>query len=662
MLGKWRLASQLGWGFGLLLMVILAVGGLAVLKMTGVSDLQEKLDKAYLEQVALVSSLERHWAQATFELRGYNMSNEKALLDRGRESLGLVRDDLRQALELADGFPELSSLQGRAIAALGRLDEYESLIAQTVEAKDQLAGYQDFMDASQEQFFQNAYQLLHEQNQTLAKDLAEGAAQEKIIARQERVILLGRIIELGSQAWLSRYKVQAEGDAAGLEGIHQTVEEMRLRYDDLVALLRFEPQVQMKAAASRSAAEQYKSVLTAWVEGWRTLRELRQKREALASGLTGLARQVTDEGMRSVKSLSEQTVGSLSLASRRVAQGVGSALALGLILTVLLGRGITRPIKAAVAQLGQGAQQVAEASAQVSRASQSLAGGSAQQAASLEESSASLEEMTAMTHSNSGHAKQATVLAANTVQAVEEAGQVMTQLTESMNHISDASRQSGKVIQTIEAIAFQTNLLALNAAVEAARAGQAGAGFAVVADEVRNLALRTSRAAQETAAIIGQTLSTVQAGEELVARTNQSFSLASEASKRVGGLMEQISAASVQQAQGTEQLNLATAAMDGVTQQNAANAEQTAAAAEELAGQSLRMREVVERLEALVNGKGRQGQPGKGLRALPGMARLLARGKREVADQGGRQAYPLPQWAAMPNAPAAWQALKITET
>jgi methyl-accepting chemotaxis protein len=359
-------------------------------------------------------------------------------------------------------------------------------------------------------------------------------------------------------------------------------------------------------AGSRSAAEQYKSVLSAWLEGWHGLNDLRRQRESLAQELTLLAQQASDEGLKSVEAISRETAGALYRASRLVGQGLAGALVLGVLLTILLSRGITRPIQAAVDGLSAGAGQVAVASEQISQASQSLAEGSAQQAAALEQSAAALEQMAASTKNNADHAGQAHILVRRTGQALEEAGLTMAQLGQTMERISAAGQRQGKIIKTIEEIAFQTNLLALNAAVEAARAGQAGAGFAVVADEVRKLALRASQAAGETAGIIGQTLDTVRAGSQLAEAAKQSFAQVSLASAEAAGLVGQISAASAEQAQGTDQLNRSVGEMDQVTQQTAANAQQTAAAAEELSAQSQRMHEVVDKLSSLVHGRGPQ--------------------------------------------------------
>ena len=424
-----RLGFKISLGFTILLAVTLALGGLAIVKMKSVSSLQGKLDQAYLEQVAAVSRLERHWSQAVFDLNAYALSSEKPLLERGRQNLSLVKEDLRMALELAGGFPELSDLQERATAALTLLDNYEKLMAQTAEAKDQLSDYQDFMDSAQDQFFQNAYELLHEENQNLAKEISTGEPQERVAAHQARIVLLSQIIEMGSQAWLSRPKIMAGADASTVETVQKTVEEMRAKYDDLVSMCRREPQVQMKAASSRSAAEQFKAILTSWLEQGQLLQELRGKRENLSSDLTVLAQEASEAGLRGVKKLSGQTVDSLSSASHRVLEGAGSALVLGLLLSLVLSRSITRPIRAAVAQLGQGAEQVALTSEHISRASQVLADGSSQQAASLEESSASLEQMAAMTKDTTTYAQQANVFVNQTGQALDMAATAMNQLT-----------------------------------------------------------------------------------------------------------------------------------------------------------------------------------------------------------------------------------------
>ena len=171
-----------------------------------------------------------------------------------------------------------------------------------------------------------------------------------------------------------------------------------------------------------------------------------------------------------------------------------------------------------------------------------------------------------------------------------------------MQEISKASEETSKIIKTIDEIAFQTNLLALNAAVEAARAGEAGAGFAVVADEVRNLAMRAADAAKNTAALIEGTVKKVSDGTALVKTTNDAFNEVAGSTAKVGELVGEIAAASSEQAQGIEQVNIAVTEMDKVTQQNAATAEESASASEELNAQAEEMKSFVADLAAMVGG------------------------------------------------------------
>jgi len=281
---------------------------------------------------------------------------------------------------------------------------------------------------------------------------------------------------------------------------------------------------------------------------------------------------------------------------------LGPILALGM--GIFLTRSITGPMNRVATGLVEGAEQVASASRQVSSASQSLAEGTSEQAAGLEETSSSLEEMSAMTSQSAGNAHQAKIMVGESQQVVEDVNRHMGQMAEAIGEITKSSEETGKIIKTIDEIAFQTNLLALNAAVEAARAGEAGAGFAVVADEVRNLAMRAAEAAKNTSSLIENTIKSVKRGNELTSATKEAFKKNMEIAGKVGKLIDEIAAASQEQAQGVGQVNKAIAEMDKVTQQNAANAQETASAAEEMSSQAEQMKGFVEELTVFVSGRG----------------------------------------------------------
>lgn len=207
-------------------------------------------------------------------------------------------------------------------------------------------------------------------------------------------------------------------------------------------------------------------------------------------------------------------------------------------------------------------------------------------------------------------AKQSTSLARG---SADEGARRVRAMQESMQAIKVASEDITKILKTIDEIAFQTNLLALNAAVEAARAGESGAGFAVVAGEVRALAGRSAQAAKETASRINDSVSKSQQGVQISAEVGQSFDEIQGKVLQLEQLVNEIATASTEQSQGITQVSTAVTQMDQVTQANAGGAEETAAAAEELNGQSYLLQETVAQLQALLDG----GRPARGRGVAP---------------------------------------------
>ena len=174
-----------------------------------------------------------------------------------------------------------------------------------------------------------------------------------------------------------------------------------------------------------------------------------------------------------------------------------------------------------------------------------------------------------------------------------ESNEQMAQMIDSMREISQSSSEIGKIIKTIEDIAFQTNILALNAAVEAARAGNAGKGFAVVADEVRNLASKSAEASKNTATLIERSMGLVEKGTKIAGTTAQYLSDAVEGVNEVVELVQKISKATIEQANSFSQVTSGMDQISSVVQTNSATAEQSAAASEELSGQAQMMKQMV---------------------------------------------------------------------
>ena len=278
-------------------------------------------------------------------------------------------------------------------------------------------------------------------------------------------------------------------------------------------------------------------------------------------------------------------------------------MVISLLLSLLIARSITGPLNRIIRSLAEGVHQVAGASVELSGSSQQLSEGSSQQASSIEETSATLEETASMLQQSTATTKQASQLSDQAKEAADKGGLEMQEMLDSMLEIKKSSDQIARIIKVIDNIAFQTNILALNAAIEAARAGEAGLGFAVVAEEVRNLAKKSAEAAKETTDIIEANIELSSRGTAMVDRVRDALNEITVQTNKVNQLMAEIAAASQEQVQATDQITLSMAMISSVTMQNAANAEESAAAAEELSAQSDSMKKMVYELSELVNGK-----------------------------------------------------------
>ncbi|ODR33079.1 methyl-accepting chemotaxis protein [Eisenbergiella tayi] len=258
-------------------------------------------------------------------------------------------------------------------------------------------------------------------------------------------------------------------------------------------------------------------------------------------------------------------------------------------------RGIKKSLNETLRQINQSADQVASGSEQVSSGAQALSQGATEQASSIEELAATINEISEQVKSNAENAMDVSAKAMQTGRQTAESNGQMQEMIAAMEEISNSSNEIGKIIKTIEDIAFQTNILALNAAVEAARAGSAGKGFAVVADEVRNLASKSADASKSTAALIEASLKAVENGTRIAGQTADFMTEVVEGTKVLTETIDKISEASNAQAASINQVTQGVDQISSVVQTNSATAEESAAASEELSGQAQILKRLVGR-------------------------------------------------------------------
>jgi methyl-accepting chemotaxis protein/methyl-accepting chemotaxis protein-1 (serine sensor receptor) len=274
---------------------------------------------------------------------------------------------------------------------------------------------------------------------------------------------------------------------------------------------------------------------------------------------------------------------------------------MGLAVTFAMRRS-TRRLRTTAIELGRAAAEVSGAASHVASSSQLLAEGCSRQAASLEETSASSGEINSMALKNTEKGSAAADLMAHSQERAVVTNRSLGETVVAMAEISTQSSKISNIIKVIDEIAFQTNILALNAAVEAARAGEAGMGFAVVADEVRNLAQRCAQAARDTAELIEESIAKSNDGKTKVDQVAKAIHAITEDADRVKALVDEVNRGGLEQCRGIEQIGHAISQMERVTQETAANAEESAAAAEQLHAQSEVLKDIMDRLTAMVGG------------------------------------------------------------
>ncbi|MBI4799808.1 MAG: chemotaxis protein, partial [Desulfarculus sp.] len=621
-----KLGTKIGAAFGLLIVIALLLGGLAIWNMSRASGASAKLAEEYVPEVDAAVGLERASREVMYHIRGYTWTEEKRFAEQSFNSYKDVLKYLGQARDLAAKYPELVKLREAVAQLEGKVKDWEPMLRETVSRVEAIQEMRRRMDAAAGEFMKNAYDFLESQDKKLRDEIEGGVAAAKVLERSRKTVVVNDIIDAGNAVRLANFKGQALRDPKTIQDSFKNFEVIEKKLAEITPLVtQAANQAQLKKVAESGQA--YKKLMEEFVAAFNGMQEFDKKRVALANAILDACQTVAKAGMAQTQTLANGNVGSLNFSVWVMVIGLLVALVLGVVVAWVITRSIMKPVLVTVGCVGQAAQcdftfsidktmlergdelgemlrdldkmaetlsvtvaestvaamTVATSSSEISQGNQDLSERTQQQASAIEETASALEEMTSSVKQNAHNASQANDLARRTAGMAQEGGQAVERTIQAMAAVTDSSRKINEIINVVNEIAFQTNLLALNAAVEAARAGEAGRGFAVVAGEVRSLAGRSSQAAKEIQTLITDSVAKVDQGNELVAESGRLLGEIITNVQHVADTIAEITAASQEQASGIEEVNKAVSQMDEAVQQNAALVEEAASASENMA-------------------------------------------------------------------------------
>ncbi|MBU1040746.1 MAG: HAMP domain-containing protein [Proteobacteria bacterium] len=618
MLKNLKLGTKIGGGFGVLILIAMLLGGVAIWNMKRVGNVADSLQTEIAPSVEIGVRVERSSLLTMYAMRAFTyLGDEKSMAD-AEKNVADVEKALADASALAQKH-DMAKLKADSAKATAKVVEYKGIMKQFKDLAAAKAKNMDVMGASAVAFMDNANKFLDDQNKKLVEELSGKVDGKKVKQRFDKTVWINDVIDMGNALRIANFKSQAERDNKFVAEALKNFAAVDKKLEQIRAITTQDANLK-QLDAIKSSGQDYVKALEEYLKLGEEAVQLTAKRRAVAAEVIAAAKETSDAGVKATQDGSAEAASALSAASTIMITGLVVALLIGIVVAFFLTVGITRPVMQGVAfakamaegdftkqldinqkdEIGVLAQalndmvgrlrqvvadvrgatdNVASGSEELSASSESLSQGATEQAAAIEEVSSSMEQMSSNIKQNADNAQQTEKIALQAARDAQEGGVAVGRAVVAMKNIAEK-------ISIIEEIARQTNLLALNAAIEAARAGEHGKGFAVVAAEVRKLAERSGNAAGEISELSSSTVTISEKAGEMLTKLVPDI-------QRTAELVQEINAATGEQNSGAEQINKAIQQLDQVIQQNASASEEMASTSEELSSQAQQLQQTM---------------------------------------------------------------------
>jgi len=478
-----KLAGKIGVGFGLVILIAMALGGVAIMNMTGVQGDAMRLHQETVPQVTVANNVERSSLQTMYNMRGYSLSKNQSMLDLAKTDLADVKKYLADADSLASKYPRLIELKKNAAAASAKVDEYSALADQTVAANTEIEQTQAAQNDAATAFMgaANDYRVRNMKDQDAA--FARRATAEARNTAAE-IAAITEIIDMGNTLRVANWKSQATGDYSALQASLESFKQLGAKVEHLKTLTT-DPLDLKDFEAITKAGGDYAAACDTEIAQAQKIADLNKSRGDVAQAVLDASKATSLAGLRDATDVTTLTVARLVSADIILIVGLIAAALIGIGIAVAITRAITKPLSKGVAfaqlvasgdftqqldikqkdEVGilaealngmsvrlrgmvqavqDSAEQVASSSEQITASAQNLAEGAQSQASTLEETSASIEELTASVDQVAEHAQsQAT--------GVEQGSSSMTQVQKSIEEVSaNLTQISGLAAKSVD--------------------------------------------------------------------------------------------------------------------------------------------------------------------------------------------------------------------